>query len=211
MRCFATAATPTNTRTNTTHSAAQLPTNIRFPVHVRSRSPAAEQAVVCRPHRERARHSRLDGREGHSDPHPVLSLGKEEQGQRQGPAAAGDKAEPCTTPVSPGAWLRPASVHHSPSESQVPAEAQVASILHGYGNPRWSPALGSNLSPSTGCETSHRSLNLSGLDFLIHHWGEYIYIYISITGNKSLSLTVTESLRTEANTVRRYCLLLALS
>ena len=111
---------------------------------------------------------------------------QEEQGQRQRPRWPGDKAELHSTPVSPGAWLRPASVHNSPSESQVPAEAQVASILHRLREPTLEPDSWAPISaPLAGCETSHRSLNLSGLSFLIHHrGGTYIYIYISITGNK---------------------------
>ena len=129
------------------------PANICFPGCLRSHSPAAEQAVVCRPHTEnRTHHSRLDGHRGALQTHIWPS-----------PSAGGTKPESGATLA--GGQGR--TTHHSRVTrglAQTSLSGGTCATPHlraryqrrhrwpapciSYGNPRWSQTHGLQSQPS---------------------------------------------------------------
>lgn len=92
---------------------------------------------------------------GEPPAHPPAQ--QEAQSQGEGPRWPAARAGPHTTCRLHRAWLGPSSVGHlrdNPSESQAPAEAQMASILHNLQEPQWNQSHGFQSQPSLpGCET----------------------------------------------------------
>lgn len=186
MRCFATAATPTNTRTNTTHSAAAQQTSASRCHKVTLSSRGAGSGVQAT-HRERST-SLQAGRatRGTSDPHPVLSLGRRNKARGRGHAGQGTRQNhaPLLCHQGLGSDQPQCTTAHLRARYQRRHRWPASCI--GYGNPRWSQTHGLQSQPLSLAVRPHtgHSTSLVSVSSSTTGGGEYIYIYISITGNK---------------------------
>ena len=185
-------------RTTQATATQQAPVSLRV---IWSHSPAAEQAVVCKPHTgNRTHRPNLDGQRGAVQTHirtlsHILQLSKRYRARGRGHAGQGQGRTTHHSRVTRGVaqTSRSGDTRTAHLRARYQQRYRWPASCLGYGSPRWSQThrlqpqpLLMAVCPYTGHSTSLVSVSSSTT-------GGYIYIYISITGNKNSFLHRSQS------------------